>query len=118
MPNLLHFVLLALYAGYVFFMVDRTKPIPWLLGHAVVVLGGAFGVLFHTGLYFLVGGSLGVALTLKSLLVDKLPFSSNMLAYGKAFLQNLFFCPVQSFETLYQWFVSATKLKLPTLPKV
>ena len=116
MPNLLHFVFLALYAVYVFFMVDRSKPIPWLLGHAVVVLGGAFGVLFHTGLYFLVGGCLGVALTVKSLFVDKTPFMTNKMKYLEAFLQNLFFCPVQSFETLYQWV--ATKVKLPTLPKV
>lgn len=116
MSVILHFVFLALYGLYVFFKMDRTKPLPWLLAHMGLVGAGAYAVFAHSELYLIVGGAAGVLLAAKSLFVDKLPFAANAFTYLKNFITNALFSPVSAFETLYQWV--ATKVKLPTLPKV
>ena len=116
MSVILHLVFLAIYGLYVFFKMDRTKPLPWLLAHMSLVGAGAYAIFAHSEIYLLAGSVAGLLLAAKSLFIDKLPFSSNVMMYLKAFITNALFSPVSAFETIYQWV--ATKVKLPTLPKV
>lgn len=116
MFSIFHLVFLAVYGLYVFFEVDRSKPLPWLVAHLGVLGFGAFAILTHADWYLMVGAGLGVALAAKSMFVDKVSLAGNVMKYFGDFVKNALFCPVQSFETLYQWV--ATKVNLPTLPKV